>query len=78
MRIHDLRHQHASSLVNSGRTLYEVQQILGHSGPSVTIRYSHLSTKTLQDAADSASDIINGAMPKTTSETDPETVSRDG
>ncbi len=28
-------------LVNSGRTRYEVQQILGHSDPKVTQRYSH-------------------------------------
>jgi integrase len=32
-RIHDLRHQYASFLVNSSRTLYEVQQVLGHSDP---------------------------------------------
>jgi integrase len=62
LRIHDLRHQYASFLVNSGRTLYEVQQILGHSDPSVTQRYAHLSTKALQDAANSASVIIQGAM----------------
>ena len=62
LRIHDLRHQYASFLVNSGRTLYEVQQILGHSDPSVTQRYAHLSTKALQDAANSASVIIRGAM----------------
>ncbi|MBT9461721.1 MAG: site-specific integrase, partial [Rugosibacter sp.] len=61
LRIHDLRHQYASFLVNSGRTIYEVQQILGHSDPKVTQRYSHLSTKTLQDAANSASIIIKGA-----------------
>jgi integrase len=61
LRIHDLRHQYASFLVNSGRTLYEVQQILGHSDPIVTQRYAHLSTKTLQDAANSASDMIKGA-----------------
>ena len=62
LRIHDLRHQYASFLVNSGRTLYEVQQILGHSDPKVTMRYSHLSSKALQDAANSASVIIKGAM----------------
>nr|WP_067286844.1 site-specific integrase [Marinobacterium profundum] len=55
LRLHDLRHQYASFLVNSGRTLYEVQQILGHSSPTVTQRYAHLSTKALQEAADSAS-----------------------
>jgi site-specific recombinase XerD len=39
-----------------------VQQILGHSDPKITMRYSHLSSKSLQDAANSASIIINGAM----------------
>lgn len=62
LRIHDLRHQFASFLVNSGRTLLEVKEILGHSDQKVTERYSHLSTKTLQDAANSASVIIKGAM----------------
>jgi site-specific recombinase XerD len=61
LRIHDLRHMYASFLVNSGRTLYEVQQILGHSDPSVTQRYAHLSTESLQAAANSASVAIRGA-----------------
>ena len=58
LRIHDLRHAYASLLVSSGRTLYEVQQILGHSDPKVTMRYSHLSSKTLQEAANTASVIV--------------------
>ena len=61
LRLHDLRHSFASFLVNSGRTLYEVQQILGHSQSIVTERYSHLSTKTLQSAANCASVMIQGA-----------------
>ena len=61
LRIHDLRHQYASFLVNNGRSLYEVQKILGHSDSKVTERYSHLSTKTMQDAAKTASDMIEGA-----------------
>jgi len=60
LRLHDLRHQFASFLVNDGRTLYEVQQILGHSTPKVTMRYAHLSSKTLQDAANSASVKLQG------------------
>lgn len=62
LRIHDLRHSFASFLVNGGRTLYEVQQILGHSVPTVTQRYSHLSAKTLLSATDTASNCINAAM----------------
>ena len=62
LRLHDLRHQYASFLVNSGRTLYEVQQILGHSDPTVTQRYAHLSTRSLQEAANTASDRISEAI----------------
>jgi integrase len=62
LRLHDLRHQYASMLINSGRSLYEVQNILGHSDPKVTQRYAHLSTKSLQDAANSASVMIQKSM----------------
>jgi integrase len=64
LRLHDLRHNYASMLVNSGRTLYEVQQILGHSDSKVTERYAHLSTATLQDAANSASEYLENALEK--------------
>lgn len=62
-RIHDLRHQFASFLVNSGRTLYETQQLLGHADPKVTQRYAHLSGKSLQEASNSASLMIRGTVP---------------
>lgn len=58
LRLHDLRHGFASLLISGGRTLYEVQQILGHSDPKVTMRYAHLSSKTLQEAASSGSVIV--------------------
>jgi len=63
-RCHDMRHQFASFLVNDGQSLYTVQQILGHSDPSVTQRYAHLSTSALQLAANSASKQIQAAQPK--------------
>jgi len=62
LRLHDLRHQTASMLINSGYALYTVQQILGHSDPSVTTRYAHLSTATLQEASNSASAKIKAAL----------------
>lgn len=65
LRLHDLRHSFASFLVNAGRTLYEVQQILGHSDAKVTQRYAHLSSKTLQEAANSASTKILGELKRT-------------
>ena len=54
VRLHDLRHSFASFLINSGRTIYEVQKLLGHSSVSITERYSHLSNETLLEAANVA------------------------
>jgi integrase len=68
LRLHDLRHQFASFLVNDGRTLYEVQQILGHSSSKVTERYAHLSTATLQAASASASARLTGNVVKSPEE----------
>ena len=64
VRIHDLRHSYASYLINNGYSLFTVQKALGHSSPIVTQRYAHLSAKSLQGAADSASDVIKEAMEK--------------
>lgn len=54
VRMHDLRHSFASFLVNAGRTLFEVQKILGHTQIKTTQRYAHLSQDTLRDAANAA------------------------
>ena len=54
LRMHDLRHSFASFLVNAGRSLYEVQNILGHTQMRTTQRYSHLAPGTLLDAVDAA------------------------
>ena len=64
LRLHDLRHSFASFLVNDGRTLYEVQQILGHSSSKVTEKYCSLSSRTLQSAAASASTKLTSGVAK--------------
>jgi len=58
LRIHDLRHSFASFLVNAGRSLYEVQKILGHTQIKTTQRYAHLSQKSLVRAANAASQAL--------------------
>ena len=62
VRIHDLRHSFASFLVNAGRSLYEVQKILGHTQVKTTQRYAHLAQGTLIDAANSAMTALGGAF----------------
>ena len=70
VRIHDLRHSFASFLVNAGRSLYEVQRILGHTQIKTTQRYAHLSQDTLIDAANVAFTFTGGALPATKSAPD--------
>jgi len=62
VRIHDLRHSFASFLINAGRSIYEVQKILGHTQISTTQRYSHLSQATLIDAADAVTLTVGNAL----------------
>ena len=56
-RIHDLRHSFASCLVNAGRSLYEVQELLGHADIKTTSRYAHLSRERLNDAVNTVPQI---------------------
>lgn len=58
VRIHDLRHSFASFLVNSGRNIYEVQKLLGHSQLSTTQKYAHLSDDTLLEATETLSQAV--------------------
>jgi site-specific recombinase XerD len=55
LRMHDLRHSFASAMVNSGMTLYDVKEILGHASIKTTQRYAHLSNDRLRQAAESVS-----------------------
>jgi site-specific recombinase XerD len=54
LRVHDLRHSFASFLVNAGRSLYEVQELLGHADIKTTSRYAHLSRERLNAAVECA------------------------
>jgi integrase len=62
VRIHDLRHSFASLLINAGRSLYEVQKILGHTQVKTTQRYAHLAPQTLLDASNAATLAVGAVM----------------
>lgn len=42
-RQHDLRHGFASNLVQAGRSMAEIADVMGHSETTVTARYAHLA-----------------------------------
>ena len=56
VRVHDLRHTTASNMVNSGRSIYEVAKVLGHTQLKTSQRYAHLSQETLLAAVDAAAE----------------------
>lgn len=55
-RIHTLRHTHATRLIQSGMSIYEVREVLGHSDIKTTMRYAHLETRHVTAKA---RDVIN-------------------
>lgn len=64
LRIHDLRHSFASSLVNQGVPIYDVQKLLGHQSIKTTERYSHLSQDRLRSSSNIASQFYTSLIPK--------------
>jgi len=67
VRLHDLRHSYASFLVNAGRSLYEVQRLLGHQDPKVTMRYAHLSQGVMVEVANHVADLLKKPQAAVTS-----------
>lgn len=61
MRLHDLRHSFASLAVSAGRSLYDVQALLGHASPTMTTRYAHHDGSSLLAASQTVADVVEQA-----------------
>ena len=60
VRLHDLRHFHATMLLESGTHLKVVQERLGHSSIAITAdTYSYVAASLQRDGADSFADVID-------------------
>lgn len=76
MRRHDLRHSFASLAVSAGRSLYDVQALLGHASPSMTTRYAHLDKQTHRAASQTVADVVERARGNWCGERIPELAER--
>ena len=62
VRLHDLRHSFASTAAGLGESLLLIGSLLGHTNPSTTARYAHLSNDPRQAAADRISGRLAAAL----------------
>ena len=62
VRLHDLRHTVASQAVAQGVALSTVARMLGHSDPTMTLRYAHVSDREVEAAAERIGVVIERAM----------------
>ncbi len=64
--MHSLRHSFASALIAKGAPVTEVQHLLGHSNPAITMRvYSRWFHDTESDSTDRLADALNADIKKT-------------
>ncbi|HEV8420535.1 MAG TPA: tyrosine-type recombinase/integrase [Actinomycetota bacterium] len=54
---HQLRHQRATSLIQAGADIGDVQKLLGHASPATTMIYAAFSTERLRDVLERAAGV---------------------
>ena len=62
VRLHDLRHTHASHAVMNGVPVPVVSRLLGHSNTRMTLRYAHLGDRDIEEAAERVGQEIAALM----------------
>ena len=58
VRLHDLRHTHASVALRHGETVLAIARLLGHRNPETTLKYTHLADKMVMDAAETVGTVL--------------------
>ena len=52
VRLHDLRHAHASFALRHGESILAIARLLGHRTPVTTLKYTHLADSMVREAAE--------------------------
>jgi integrase len=68
VRLHDLRHTHASFGAGAGLGLPIIGKLLGHAQAATTARYAHLDADPLRRASDQIGSILAAALGETVNE----------
>ena len=58
VRLHDLRHTHASIALRHGETVLAIAKLLGHADPATTLKYAHPADAAAMQAAETVGAIL--------------------
>ena len=58
VRLHDLRHTHASIALRRGETMLAIGRLLGHADPETTLKYTHAADATVMQAAETVGAVL--------------------
>ena len=58
VRLHDLRHTHASIALRGGETVLAIGRMLGHADPETTLKYAHPADAMVMEAAETVGDAL--------------------
>ena len=60
VRLHDLRHTHASFALREGETVLAIGRMLGHADPETTLKYTHPAEATVMQASETVGRALEG------------------
>ena len=58
VRLHDCRHSYASIAIMQGESVTTTARLLGHNDAQTTLKYAHLSDRSVREAADALAGIL--------------------
>ena len=60
VRLHDLRHTHASFALRHGETVLTISRLLGHRSAGTTMKYTHPADAMIREAAETVGAVLEG------------------
>ena len=60
VRLHDLRHTHASIALRQGATVLAIGRLLGHADPQTTLKYAHPADAMVMAATETVGRVLEG------------------
>ncbi|MDE0175464.1 MAG: tyrosine-type recombinase/integrase [Defluviicoccus sp.] len=60
VRLHDLRHTHASIALRQGETVLAIGRLLGHASAETTLKYTHPAGAMAREAAETLGNVLGG------------------